>query len=216
MRAMGTDRARETVRRLRFNISSGVWPVNSKIPNEADLAAEFNVGRSTIREAVRSLANLGMLEPAPGRGTFVRSRTPVSRVLADFAADHELADLLQVRRAIEVEAARAAAAQGADVSKLREAHERDLAAADVERGHMPGQFHALLVSLAGNSLLDDLYVGLMVPVRAAIVSGRLVGIADDAARQHDHGAILDAIEAGDPAAAAVAAGEHADRDLTSP
>lgn len=68
----------------------------------------LGVGRSTVREAVRTLANLGMVESLVSRGTYVRSRLPVSSVLSDFLAEFGVADLLAFRRALEVEAAQLA------------------------------------------------------------------------------------------------------------
>lgn len=63
---------------VRQKITSGEWPINSKIPTEPELMRLLGVGKTTVREAVRSLASLGVLEPLPGIGTFVRSRMPVS------------------------------------------------------------------------------------------------------------------------------------------
>lgn len=216
MTAMGSDRARETVRRLQADITSGRWPVNSRIPTESELAAEFGVGRSTIREAVRSLAHLGMLEPAPGRGTFVRSLNPVRGVLADFAASHSWSDLLAVRKALEVQAAALAAQQADDAAleRLRAAHAGD---ADddgsVERGRTPGQFHSLLVEGSGNRLLAELYAALVGALRGGIASGAVVSGQDAAQRRGDHAAMLAAIEARNPVAAAALASSHADQDL---
>ncbi|GAA1527128.1 FadR/GntR family transcriptional regulator [Nocardioides humi] len=213
---MGSDRARETVRRLQADITSGRWPVNGKIPTEAELAAELGVGRSTVREAVRSLAHLGMLEPAPGRGTFVRSLNPVRSVLTDFAAEHSWEDLLMVRRALEVQAAELAAelADADGVDRLRAAHEADLAASDgSERGRTPGQFHALLVDLSGNRLLSELYSGLMAALRRGIESGAL-HIGQDEQERHDaHAGLLEAIAAGRVREAGELAGTHACRDI---
>ncbi len=146
--AWGSDRARETVHRLQADITSGRWPVNGRIPTEADLAAEFGVGRSTIREAIRSLAHLGLLEPAPGRGTFVRSLSPVHGVLSDFAAAHTWGDILAVRRALEVQAAELAAihADADGIERLRAAHQADVDWVDaIERWRTHGKFHARLV-----------------------------------------------------------------------
>ncbi len=50
--------------------------VGQKIPNEFDLARRFGVGRSTIREAVRSLVSRGILEVRRGSGTYVISTCP--------------------------------------------------------------------------------------------------------------------------------------------
>lgn len=215
---MGSNRSLETLRRLRENITSGKWPLNSKIPTEPELMAEFGVGRSTIREAVRTLANLGMLEPAPSRGTFVRSRNPVSMVLWDFISHHDLADVLAVRRAFEVEAAQLAATHRteADLERLTEAHQSDVTgdcSEVIERGRTPGQFHALILEAAKNTLLTDLYAGVMAGLRTALDEGRVVSGSSDEVRHRDHATIIEAIAAGDPAAAGRAAASHADHDL---
>jgi DNA-binding FadR family transcriptional regulator len=215
---MGSDRSRETLRRLRENITSGRWPLNSQIPTEPELMAELGVGRSTVREAVRSLSTLGMLEPARSRGTFVRSRSPVSMVLSDFVTHHSVVDILAVRRAFEIEASQLAAAHRTDddVKRLCEAHERDVAndcSQDVERGRNPGQFHALMLEATQNTLLVDLYSGVMAGIRAAIEDGTVTSGSDAGTRQHDHQAILDAIVDQDATRAGLAAAEHAARDL---
>lgn len=215
---MGTDRARETLRRLQHDITSGRWPIDSKIPTEAELAGEYGVGRSTIREATRSLANLGMLEPAAGRGTFVRSLNPVSGVLTEVAARHSWGDILAVRKALEVSAAELAARNGteAGLQRLREAHRRDLdgrAAPTMAEGRTPGQFHAILMELAGNALLAEVYAGLVVVMRRGMQISDIVVAQDDAERHQDHGALLAAVEDHDPQAAARIAAAHADRDL---
>ena len=216
MAAMGSARARETVRALQEAITSGRWPVNSRIPTEVDLAAELGVGRSTVREAVRSLAHLGMLEPAPGRGTFVRSLNPVRGMLSDFASSHSWGDILAVRKALEVQAAELAARHADEdgVARLRAAHEADKAGADgAERGQTPGQFHSLVIEMAGNGLLAELYAGLMASLRVGIRAGVIRNQQDAAARQGDHEALLAAIAAHNPAAAAAIWAAHAEHDI---
>jgi DNA-binding FadR family transcriptional regulator len=214
--AWGSDRAQQTVRRLQADITSGRWPVNSRIPTEADLAAEFGVGRSTIREAIRSLAHLGLVEPAPGRGTFVRSLSPVHGVLADFAASHTWSDILAVRRALEVQAAELAAIAADDegLERLRVAHQADLEnAVGIERGKTPGQFHALVVELSGNRLLAELYAGVSAAIRSGLAAGAIVSQESASERQRDHGALLAALVAGNARAAGAVAAEHAEHDL---
>ena len=213
---MGTKRARDTVHRLQADITSGRWPVNGRIPTEFELAAEYSVGRSTIREAVRSLAHLGMLEPAPGRGAFVRSLHPVRGLLSDFAATHTAADILEVRAALEGQAARLAAARARpeDLVRLRSAHEADLAGDDLaERGSTPGQFHALLVEASGNLLLIELYAALMAAIRGGLKRHEIELCQGSHDRQLDHRALLSAIEAGEVVAAGAIAETHAKRDL---
>lgn len=50
------------IERLRHLIAGKTWPVGMKIPNEAELSNLFDVGRNTIREAIRVLSHSGMLE----------------------------------------------------------------------------------------------------------------------------------------------------------
>src|SRR5699024_294874 len=119
---------------LRRQITTGAWVVGARIPIEPELAETLGVGRSTIREAVRSLASIGMLEALPGRGTFVRSSTPSSSVLSEFLTAYTLEELLSYRRALEVEAAQQAALHRTpeDVAALEAA-----VAQPVERAHCP-------------------------------------------------------------------------------
>lgn len=199
---------------------SGEWPLNSKIPTEVELAAELGVGRSTIREAVRTLAGLGMLEPARSRGTFVRSLTPVSGVLSDFMDGHLLEDLLATRVGLEEQAARQAALNRTadDVAALHRAHAADLDPGDspgvaVERGSTPGQFHALVVRASRNGLLVDLHSAVMTSLRDAMTQGRVVPGIEEPTRRSEHAALLEAIEAGDPEQAGAVARAHAEGDL---
>ena len=125
---MGSDRARGALAYLRRQITTGTWPVGSRIPIEPELAEQMGVGRSTVREAVRSLASVGMLETAPGRGTFVRSATPTSSLLNEFLNDFTLEEILSYRRALEIEAAQQAALQRTeeDIAALEEAAKEEM------------------------------------------------------------------------------------------
>ena len=55
------------------DILSGQLPAGAKLPSERDLAQQFQVSRPLIREALRSLAEMGLIETLPARGTFVRA-----------------------------------------------------------------------------------------------------------------------------------------------
>ncbi|WP_159501313.1 FadR/GntR family transcriptional regulator [Microbacterium sp. 18062] len=218
----GSARARTTLAFLRRNIASGEWPINSRIPTEPELMTMLEVGKTTVREAVRSLASLGMLETLPGRGTFVRSRTPVSSVLTEYLGDYDTADLLVYRRALEVEAAHRAALNRTEpqLDALREVLERSASARrDVdyppvpERGRTPGQFHFLIMEASGSRLLPGVYAGVMAVLRHALDRGEVAYGADEDVRQTDHDRIVAAIAEQDPSAAARAMAAHVDRDL---
>ncbi|SAL04774.1 GntR family transcriptional regulator [Caballeronia calidae] len=64
----------EIARTLRERISHGVYAENEMLPPEMLLLAEFNVGRHTIREAMKVLVSEGLIQRSPGRGTVVSPR----------------------------------------------------------------------------------------------------------------------------------------------
>lgn len=220
MRPTGAGKAADTLEALRRNILDGTWPVNSRIPKEAELMEIFGVGKSTVREAVRSLATIGMLEPIKGVGTFVRSLTPVSSMLTQFVSGYSFDQILVYRRALEIEAAQQAAVNRSDeqLELLRASFENDreadpCAPATPSRGKMPGSFHFLIFEAAGNPLMSSMFAGVMGGVRQAMRSGELVYGVEHGVRHFDHGLLLDAIATQDVAAAAHAMAMHVDRDL---
>jgi len=58
---------------IRLRIASGEWPPNYRLPSEPDLATELGVSRGTLRRALATLIDEGMLKQVQGRGTFVTS-----------------------------------------------------------------------------------------------------------------------------------------------
>src|SRR3954468_17181844 len=97
-------------------IMTGVWKPGDRIPSEKELAARFGVGRSTIREAIKSLVILGVIDARPGDGSFIREGT--SDLLSGafewglMLTEQNLGDLVDMRILIEVECAGRAAAAG--------------------------------------------------------------------------------------------------------
>jgi DNA-binding FadR family transcriptional regulator len=228
----GSQKARDTLAFLRARIRSGEWAVGDLIPKEPELMELMGVGKSTVREAVRSLAAFGMLQTVPGVGTFVRSRTPVGSVLAEFLADHDLEEVLVYRRSLEIEAAQAAAIRRSDeqLAALRASHGRALAAGERGPRETSGagsppeeercnhvlredSFHRLIVEASGSRLLLDLYIGVMEALGEAEQQGLVFLGATHETMMADHGALLQAIEARSVRDAAHAMALHADRDL---
>ena len=217
----GSDRARSVHAFLRERIAAGDWPVGSKIPVETELMELVGTGKSTVREAVRSLASVGMLETLPGRGTFVRARTPVRAVLADYLQEYDLSEVLDFRRTLEVQAAGLAARRRTEegFARLREANVTNLRiGADhdrsLETGRLPGEFHALLFEATGTRLLSDTYAGVLACLRRAISRGLVVHALDGERRQQEHSEILEAIRAQDADLAAQLMSRHVFTDLT--
>lgn len=219
---LGSHKVRETLALLRSGISGGEWPVGSLIPKEPELMDRFGVGRSTVREAVRSLTTLGMLEPVPGVGTYVRARTPVSSILTEFLIEHDLEEVLIYRRSLEIEAAQTAAVKRTDaqLQALRASVDQcEAGSSEEEPGERcndisrPDSFHRLIVEASGSTLLLDLYTGVMNVLNKAVERGVVfLGISDET-MQVDHRTLLRAIEDRNVRDAAHMMALHADRDL---
>ena len=102
----------QAVGRLRQQITSGAWAIGTRIPAEPELAELIGVGRNTVREAVQSLVHAGMLERRQGSGTYVISDSELANAMGREIAGAHQRDVLEVRRALEVEVARLATAAG--------------------------------------------------------------------------------------------------------
>lgn len=218
----GSQKANDTLGFLRSKISSGEWPVGDLIPKEPELMELIGVGKSTVREAVRSLATLGMLQTVPGVGTFVRARTPVSSILTQFLADQDLEEVLVYRRSLEIEAAQTAAVRRSDaqLEALRESYRRSVETHAANTDGIPcnnisheDSLHRLIVEASGSKLLLDLYNGVMSTLNEAVSRGKVFVGATEETVLLDHGALLRAIEERDVRDAAHAMALHADRDL---
>ena len=87
---------------IQHAVKSGVYTVGDKLPNEAELAAAIGVGRSSLREGMRTLAAYGIVEIRQGDGTFVIDKT--SERFFDFLGyipSSNFQDFVDLRRVIE-------------------------------------------------------------------------------------------------------------------
>ncbi|MQY05384.1 FadR/GntR family transcriptional regulator [Actinomadura macrotermitis] len=207
----------QVIDQLKSEIATNVWPVGAKIPPEPALAESLGVGRNTVREAVRALTHAGLLECRQGDGTYVTATSELSGAVRRRLETAELVETLEVRRGLEVEAARLAAARRtpADVAAIAAAlAQRD--AAWTARDHAAFveadlAFHTAVVEATHNRVLTDLYRDFSAVLRAGIgAAGTLLNHADV-----PHEPIAAAIEAGDADAAAAATHSCLDRILRS-
>ncbi|MEV0806455.1 FadR/GntR family transcriptional regulator [Micromonospora sp. NPDC050200] len=203
-------RVRQTIEQLRERILGGEWPVGGRIPTEPQLVAALGVGRNTVREAVGALVHAGVLECRQGSGTYVVSTDELAPVVARRLTDDRMAEVIEVRRAFEVEAARLAA--------LRRTPE-DLAALDgalaireaawcsgrvAEFVEADGALHSAVVAAAHNGMLAELYASVGAALRSSVA--QRMGDALEPERYVDHARLVAAIRDGDPARAAIEAG----------
>lgn len=77
----------QVIAALRNQITSGEWPVGSRIPTEPELVEQLGVARNTVREAVRALAHNGLLDIRQGSGTYVVATSELAGVMHRRFAD---------------------------------------------------------------------------------------------------------------------------------
>ncbi len=146
-------------------ILSGMFSPGDWLMPQPELAQRFGVGLSTIREAVKGLALLGIVDPQPGRGTYVaEDAVSLIRMLDLQQTQLESLDLAtthEARRALEVELTALAAerATPADVAAIRTALDRMAAAMDDDEAFMraDADFHKAVAHAAHNPLLEQFY-----------------------------------------------------------
>jgi DNA-binding FadR family transcriptional regulator len=190
-------------------IETGQLKVKDRLPSEAELSRRFGVSRPVVREALGRLQALGLTESRPGSGTFVASN--VTKLTLSFG-QYSAADLNEVRRCLDVPAARAAAERRtpADIEKLKAILDEHQHAATVEDViKFDGQFHCAIAAATGNLLFERLLKDLQETLKEQTLAvSTLRNRGAGAAREHR--AVLKAITDGDAPGAEAAMNEHLD------
>lgn len=145
-------------------IQSEQWAAGERLPAEGQLAEEFDVSRSTVREAVRSLQLAGILHSRPGSGTYVSAAAPLllsTRELAALMSEPErLRELVQTRYVLEPQLAALAAhaATEEEINTLQDIVVRMKEKSDrlslMALGHT---FHMELSRMSHNRILSGFY-----------------------------------------------------------
>jgi GntR family transcriptional repressor for pyruvate dehydrogenase complex len=218
------NRASEVVERLTAEIASGRLPPGSQLPTEQEMMAAFGVSRSVVREAAAALRADGLVTTHQGKGAFVASDPTARPFRIDPDMRHSLGDvvdLMELRLAIEVEAA-ALAAERATARALREV---ERALVTFERGIARDRssiaedfaFHSAIAGATGNTQFARIleYLGrfiiiprqtiVMDPAREVETAAYLRTLVDE------HRTIAAAVLARDPVAARAAMRDHLSR-----
>ena len=202
--------------KIRERIVSGAWGPGDRLPKESELAAELGLSRNSLREAVRALSQLRVLEVRQGDGTYVSSLEPGLLLESTGFISHLLLgeteiELYEVRRILEAAAAALAAGRVDDEEKAQLAQSLDRmheAESVEELFEADVAFHAVLAKAAGNAVLASLLASLSTrTMRIRLWHGRTADGALDETRQ-EHRRIYEAIIAGDPELARAAATAH--------
>ncbi|MGZ8774088.1 MAG: FadR/GntR family transcriptional regulator [Acidimicrobiia bacterium] len=204
------------IRQIREMIANGSLAPGAKLPSEAELAIDLKASRNTLREAVRGLVSVGVLDVRRGDGTYVTSLRP-EQLLEGIGAAAELMaegfslELVQVRRILEP-AATALAALRIDQKTLSllESHLQRMGASETEEElvQIDSDFHAVVAGASGNSTLASMLNGVSTrTARTRTWRGVIEGEAK-ARTIAQHANILHALTRRDPALAEAAALVH--------
>ncbi|MFZ5572359.1 MAG: FadR/GntR family transcriptional regulator [Thermodesulfobacteriota bacterium] len=154
---------------MQLDILNGLYPTDSRLPSERDLAGQYGVSRVTIREAIEKLERLGMVEKRPNSGSYIRDLPNHASIslLTEIMNNSESVDaglliaLLDFRQIIEVYAAARAAQKASrnDIAALKQL------VADMKRNRLQKavicglnvDLHACLIRLSGNLVIQLLF-----------------------------------------------------------
>ena len=206
----------EAIGKIKEMITSGRVRPGEKLPREADLAAELGLSRSSLREAVKALTLVNVLDVRQGDGTYATSLAPsllleALSFIVDFHRDDTVLEFLEVRRILEPAATALAALRmppdgKAELGAILDAVTADSPVDDFVATDL--EFHKKIATGAGNSVLASLVDNMSLPtVRARVWRGMTEPRAQERTLA-EHRAIYQAIVAGDPDLARSAATVH--------
>jgi len=193
-----------------------------KLPPERSLSEMLGVSRPSLREAIRALAAMGILEIRQGSGTFVSSLSaellthPLSLVLA--TSSKSLQGLFEVRLMLEVGAARSAA------KSISDADLSGLGKLDMEsRNHLTDlerfvdddiAFHHLIHEASGNPVLSALMESLSILGKGSrLITAQRMEVRETTCEEHRR--ILSALRARDSDASGAAMAQHLEHVRTA-
>ncbi len=187
-----------------------------RLPSQRDLMGRMGVSQTAIREALRSLTSIGVIEVHPGKGAFVKSVAPEMLVHPEsmfFLLQREtMLHALEVRQILEVEAIALATERVTedDLEELRQTLGK--IETGVRTGDRPFQyspfFHLAIARAAHNEVLTNMVQSF---VRLLLEGANLIGPHAPGALENEyrsHALLLDAIVAGDAEASREAMREH--------
>lgn len=199
--------AADVQQQLQAQIESGHFKKEERLPSEAELARTFGISRPVIREALMRLQALGLTSSQAGKGTYVVSdRVRVPLLMGRYSPAH----VREVRRCVEIPAARLAADRRTDrdVGELAEILARMEDADDPARRNLfDASFHIAIARASGNPLIVKLVEDLR-----TVLEEHSLAVARAPYRRREaaieHRAVYDAIVDRDPEAAAAAMEAH--------
>jgi DNA-binding FadR family transcriptional regulator len=195
----------EAIEKIKDMIISGRVRPGGKLPREADLAAELGLSRSSLREAVKALSLINVLDVRQGDGTYATSLAPsllleTLSFITDFHRDDSVLEFLEVRRILEPAATALAAVRMPRADRLAlgkvldgvsvDSPVDDFIATDLE-------FHRRIAIGSGNAVLASLVDNMSLPTARARVWRAMTEPRALEKTLTEHRAIHEAIAASD-------------------
>lgn len=188
---------------IKKDIASGKLKKGEKIPAEPELMEHYGVGRSTIREAIKTLSISGILRVQQGSGTFVVSKIK-DETLSQRLKRADFEEINSVRSLLEKEIVKLASQHRSDADltmmenllqqrkkAIEEQQQKKCAEADIA-------FHISIAKASGNQVLSDLYENFTVVMRNFFELRDAADIKHFNSSQHSHEALFEAIKKQDP------------------
>lgn len=207
------------VRALRESIDKGDYAPGDRLPTEAKLTEEYGVSRTVVREAMASLKSDGLVEPRQGAGVFVLDHTaanPLPFRDVDAGRVSSVIEILEVRAAVEVEAAGLAAERRSPAQEERiiECYRRVVDLGKTSEGTSQADFdlHLAIADATNNTRFGEFLrmIGPSAIPRRALgaANGTTTGTSYRVVIDDEHKTIVNAILAGDKGAARKAMRQH--------
>ncbi len=209
----------QVIEQLQQRIAQGEFEVGAKFPSEPELTDLLGVSRSTLREAVRVLVHIGLLEVRQGDGTYVRAKTAIAEPLERRLKRAAILEVYEVRRILELEIARLAAQRRdkTDLDQMQKSLQQRKCAREIgdEVAFLNADiaFHQAIAAASKNAVLIELYQTFSTALRDALAQLATDAEIDRADQAMLHERLLDAITAGDAEAAEQWTAEFLDQIL---
>jgi GntR family transcriptional repressor for pyruvate dehydrogenase complex len=201
----------DIVKQIRTLIEKGKLKRDDQLPSERELSETFRVSRTSVREAIRTLESMKLVQSRQGNGTYVLASSEEALVqplaAALFNEKDDILEIFSIRKIIEPYVAQMAAQKAApqDIEEMEKILQEQVAC--IDRGgsiiETDSAFHSLMAKTAKNRVMERLLGALVDLLEQTREEYLLNGEHDERARRslRGHQQVLAAIASGDSAAA---------------
>jgi DNA-binding FadR family transcriptional regulator len=162
-------------------ILNGTFPADSRLPSEQEIASRYGVSRNVVREALKSLKEVGLVSIRTGSGTYVRRPSleqvtdALNRYVLHSINDFSFAHFYEIRRILEPESARLAAQRASEqdiIAILAPLNDMEKNQGNLEAWSRADlEFHLAIATATRNPLVVNILTALIDPLRTVIAAG---------------------------------------------